>query len=58
MTCACAPFVPHRRISVSTIRVSAETFADWGVDYLKYDYCDMASKPQHNTQNATQHNRY
>lgn len=23
-------------------RLSAETFADWGVDYLKYDYCDMA----------------
>lgn len=28
--------------SVFRVRVSAETFADWGVDYLKYDYCDMA----------------
>ena len=25
--------------------IDAQTFADWGVDYLKYDNCNNAGRP-------------
>jgi len=52
--CICACVLHFRSLCTGHFTEDAETFASWGVDFVKADFCHVPANESDNTQNLYQ----